>query len=160
MNVPRRTLLLAGGTAATLLPLGGILPAAQAATPSTTGATPAATPIPDPIPVTGTWTRTSDGGQTATAGRRGPALALSEQQLAAKGTYAARVTPQSSSAVGALVSRAALDGSTGYAVALDPGRARIRLYDLAGGDTLATAPLPGAQAGKPYDLEVAVDGPD
>ncbi|GHD08549.1 hypothetical protein GCM10010313_28970 [Streptomyces violarus] len=158
MNVPRRTLLFAGGTTATLLPLGGILPAAQAATPSTTGAIPAATPIPDPIPVT--WTRTSDGGQGDRRPPWRPALALSEQQLAAKGTYAARVTPQSSSAVGALVSRAALDGSTGYAVALDPGRARIRLYDLAGGDTLATAPLPGAQAGKPYDLEVAVDGPD
>jgi levanbiose-producing levanase len=157
MSVPRRTLLIAGGTAATLLPLGGILPAAQAA-PSAAGATPAATPIPDPIPVTGTWTRTSDGGQKATAGRRGPALALSEQQLAAKGTYAARVTTQSSSAVGALVFRAALDGSTGYAVALDPGRARIRLYDLAGGDTLVTAPLPGARTARPYDLEVAVDG--
>ncbi|MET8128222.1 hypothetical protein ABZV67_30915 [Streptomyces sp. NPDC005065] len=139
MSVSRRTLLLAGGTAATLLPLGGILPAAQAATPSAAGATPAATPIPDPVPVTGTWKRTSDGGQKATAGRRGPALALSEQQLAAKGTYAARVTPQSSSSIGALVFRAALDGSTGYAVALDPGRARIRLYDLAGGDTLADA---------------------
>ncbi|MDX3763139.1 glycoside hydrolase family 32 protein [Streptomyces sp. AK02-04a] len=160
MSVSRRTLLLAGGTAATLLPLGGILPAAQAATPSAAGATPAATPIPDPIPVTGTWTLTSDGGQKATAGRRGPALALSEQQLAAKGTYAARVTPQSSSAVGALVFRAALDGSTGYAVALDPGRARIRLYDLTGGDTLATAPLPGARTARPYDLEVAVDGPE
>ncbi|MCX4454795.1 GH32 C-terminal domain-containing protein [Streptomyces sp. NBC_01728] len=160
MSVSRRTLLLAGGTAATLLPLGGILPAAQAATPSAAGATPAATPIPDPIPVTGTWTLTSDGGQKATAGRRGPALALSEQQLAAKGTYAARVTPQSSSAVGALVFRAALDGSTGYAVALDAGRARIRLYDLTGGDTLATAPLPGARTARPYDLEVAVDGPE
>ncbi|MCX4428403.1 hypothetical protein [Streptomyces mirabilis] len=159
MSVSRRTLLLAGGTATTLLPLGGILPAAQAA-PSAAGATPAATPIPDPIPVTGTWTRTSDGGQKATAGRRGPALALSEQQLAAKGTYAARVTPQSSSTVGALVFRAALDGSTGYAVALDPGRARIRLYDLTGGDTLATAPLPGARTARPYDLEVAVDGPE
>ncbi|MGJ3560321.1 hypothetical protein ACR6C2_24595 [Streptomyces sp. INA 01156] len=119
MSVSRRTLLLAGGTAATLLPLGGILPAAQAAAPSAAGATPA-TPIPDPIPVAGTWTRTSDGGQKVTAGRRGPSLALSEQQLAAKGTYAARVTPQSSSAVGALVFRTALDGSTGYAVALDP----------------------------------------
>jgi levanbiose-producing levanase len=57
-----------------------------------------------------------------------------------------------------LAFRAALDGSTGYAVALDPGRARIRLYDLAGGDTLATAPLPGARTARPYDLEVAVDG--
>src|SRR5690606_10660273 len=123
MSVSRRTLLLAGGTAATLLPLGGILPAAQAA-PSAAGATPAATPVPDPIPVTGTWTRTSDGGQKATAGRRGPALALSEQQLATNGMYAARVTPQSAASVGALVFRAALDGSAGYAVALDPGRAR------------------------------------
>src|SRR5690606_11317482 len=79
MSVSRRTLLLAGGTAATLLPLGGILPAAQAA-PSAAGATPAATPVPDPIPVTGTWTRTSDGGQKATAGRRGPALALSDRK--------------------------------------------------------------------------------
>ncbi|WP_330461698.1 GH32 C-terminal domain-containing protein [Streptomyces sp. NBC_00820] len=160
MSVSRRTLLLAGGTAATLLPLGGILPAAQAAASSAAGATPAATPIPDPIPVTGTWTRTSDGGQKATAGRRGPALALSEQQLAAKGTYAARITPQSSSSVGALVFRAALDGSTGYAIALDPDRSRIRLYDLAGGDTLATAPLPGARTARPHDLEVAVDGPE
>ncbi len=155
MSVSRRTLLLAGGTAATLLPLGGVLPAAQAA-PSAAGAT----PIPDPVPVTGTWTRTSDGGQKATVGRRGPALALSEQQLAAKGTYAVRVTPRSSSSTGALVFRAALDGSTGYAVALDSSRARIRLYDLADGDTLATAPLPGARTGKTHDLEVAVDGPE
>lgn len=160
MSVSRRTLLLAGGTAATLLPLEGIMPAAQAAAPSAAGATPAPTPIPDPIAVNGTWTRASDGGQEATAGRRGPALALSEQQLAAKGTYAARVTPQSASSVGALVFRAALDGSTGYAAALDPGRARIRLHDLAGGDTIATAPLPGARTGRPYDLEVAVDGPE
>ncbi|KUO19928.1 GH32 C-terminal domain-containing protein [Streptomyces dysideae] len=160
MSVSRRTLLLAGGTAATLLPLGGIVPAAQAAAPGAAGATRAPTPIPDPIPVTGTWTRTSDGGQKATAGRRGPALALSEQQLATNGTYAARVTPQSASSVGALVFRAALDGSTGYAVALDPGRTHIRLYDLASGHTLATAPLPGARTGKPYDLEVAVDGPE
>ncbi|WP_258053774.1 GH32 C-terminal domain-containing protein [Streptomyces sp. Ru72] len=117
-------------------------------------------PIPDPIPVTGTWTRTSDGGQKVTAGTRESALALSEQQLASKGTYAARITPQSASAVGALVFRAALDGSTGYVAALDPGRARIRLYDLASGDTLSTAPLPGAPAARPYDLEVAVDGPE
>ncbi|MGI5198349.1 GH32 C-terminal domain-containing protein [Streptomyces sp. CA-288835] len=156
MSVSRRTLLLAGGTAATLLPLGGIMPAAQAAA----GPAPAPTPIPDPLPVTGTWTRTSDGGQQSTPGRREPALALSEQQLAVKGTYVARVTPQSASSVGALVFRAAPDGSTGYAVALDPGRARIRLYDLAGGDTIATAPLPGARTGKSYDLEVAVDGPE
>ncbi|WP_149830245.1 GH32 C-terminal domain-containing protein [Streptomyces tailanensis] len=160
MSVSRRTLLLAGGTAATSLPLGGIMPAAQAATPGAAGATPDPTPIPDPLPVTGTWTRTSDGGQKATAGGREPALALSEQQLAAKGTYAARITAQSASSVGALVFRAALDGSTGYAVALDPGRARIRLYDLAGGDTLATAPLPGAQTGTPFALEVTVDGPE
>ncbi|MFI9545118.1 GH32 C-terminal domain-containing protein [Streptomyces sp. NPDC052016] len=158
MSVSRRTLLLAGGTAATLLPLGGILPAAQAATPSAAGTAPAPTPIPDPLPVTGTWTRTADGGQKATADRHDPALALSEQQLAAKGTYAARMTPQSTSSVGALVFRAALDGTTGYAAALDPGRDRIRLYDLASGDTIATASLPGARTGKSYDLEVAVDG--
>ncbi|MBA4862871.1 GH32 C-terminal domain-containing protein [Streptomyces sp. PSKA54] len=160
MSVSRRTLLLAGGTAATLLPLGGVLPAAQAATPSAGGSTSAPIPIPDPIPVTGTWTRTSNGGQKVTAGRRGPSLALSEQQLATKGTYAARMTPDSASAVGALVFRAALDGSTGYVAALDPERARIRLYDLASGDTLAAAPLPGAPTARPYDLEVAVDGPE
>ncbi len=45
-------------------------------------------PDSDPIPVTGTWTLTSDGGQKATTAVRGPALALSEQQLAAKGTCA------------------------------------------------------------------------
>ncbi|MFC4469173.1 hypothetical protein ACFPH6_32420 [Streptomyces xiangluensis] len=150
MSVSRRTLLLAGGTAATLLPLGGIMPAAQAAAPSAAGATPAPTPIPDPLPVTGTWTRTSDGGQRVTADSREPALALSEQQLAANGIYAARITPRSPSSVGALVFRAAIDGSTEYAVALDPGRARIRLYDLAGGDTIATAPLPGARTGKSF----------
>ncbi|MER6714580.1 GH32 C-terminal domain-containing protein [Streptomyces sp. NPDC000877] len=158
MSVSRRTLLLATGTTAALLPLAGGLPTAQAATPSAAGGT--ATPIPDPLPVTGAWTRTLDGGQKATAGRRGPALALSEQQLAAKGTYTARVTPESTSAVGGLVFRAALDGSTGYVVALDAGRARIRLYDLASGNTLATAPLPGGRTGRPHDLAVAVDGPE
>lgn len=158
MSVSRRTLLLATGTTAALLPLAGGLPTAQAATPSAAGGTP--TPIPDPLPVTGAWTRTLDGGQKATAGRRGPALALSEQQLATKGTYTARVTPESTSAVGGLVFRAALDGSTGYVVALDAGRARIRLYDLASGNTLATAPLPGGRTGRPHDLAVAVDGPE
>ena len=44
MSVSRRTLLLAGGTTATLLPLGGILPAAHAATPSAAEATPAVGP--------------------------------------------------------------------------------------------------------------------
>ncbi|MEU6177494.1 GH32 C-terminal domain-containing protein [Streptomyces coeruleorubidus] len=159
MSVSRRTLLLAGGTAAALLPLGSGLFAAQAATPSAGGATPV--PIPDPLPVTGTWTRTSEGGQKATTGRHGrAALALSEQQLATKGTYAARITPESASSMGALVFRATPDGSTGYAVALDPRRARIRLYDLAGGDTIATAPLKSTQARRPHHLEVAVDGPE
>lgn len=101
--------------------------------------------------------RRPEGNHAAVAGPPSP---WSEQQLAAKGTYAARVTPQSSSAVGALAFWAALEGSTGYAVALDPGRARIRLYDLTGGDTLATAPLPGARTARPYDLEVAADGPE
>ena len=160
MSVSRRTLLLATGTTTALLPLAGSLPAAQAATPSAGGATPAPTPIPDPLPVTGAWTRTLGGGQKATAGRRGPALALSEQQLATKGTYTARMTSESASAVGGLVFRAALDGSTGYAAALDAGRARLRLYDLASGDTLATAPLPGGRTGRPHDLAVAVDGPE
>ncbi|WP_309116558.1 GH32 C-terminal domain-containing protein [Saccharothrix sp.] len=153
MSVSRRTLLLAGGTAV-LLPLGGGLSAAQTTTPSAAGAT----PIPDPLPVSGAWTRTADGGQKATAGRRGRALALSEQQLATKGTFAARVTSDSASAVGALVFRAALDGSTGYAATLEPGGARVRLYDLASGDTLATAPL--QRTGRTHDLEVAVDGPE
>ncbi|MET8248703.1 glycoside hydrolase family 32 protein [Streptomyces sp. NPDC005202] len=156
MSVSRRTLLLAGGTATVLLPLGAILPAAQAATPGTGDASPV--PIPDPLPVTGTWTRTPDGGRKVTAGLRAPVLALSEQQLATKGTYTARVTPQSASAIGGLVFRAAPDGSTGYAATLDTTRARIRLHDLASGDTIATAPLPGTRAGRPYDLEVAVDG--
>ncbi|TJZ99047.1 GH32 C-terminal domain-containing protein [Actinacidiphila oryziradicis] len=153
MSVSRRTLLLAGGTAATLLPLAGIVPAAQGATPS---AAPDSTPIPDPVAVTGTWVRTSDGGQRATVGRRGPALALSEQQLGTKGTYTARITPESGSAVGGSVFRTAPDGSTGYAATVDPARARVRLYDLASGDTLATAPV---RAASPYDLEVTVDGP-
>jgi levanase len=160
MSVSRRTLLLAGGAAVTLLPAGDLLSVARAATPSAAEGTPVPTPIPDPLPVTGTWTRTSDGGQKATAGRRGHALALSEQQLATKGTYGARITPRSASAVGAVVFRGAPDGSTGYAAALDLSRARIRLYDLASGDTLAAAPLPRTRTARPYDLEVAVDGPE
>ncbi|MFH7340772.1 GH32 C-terminal domain-containing protein [Streptomyces sp. KHY 26] len=160
MSVSRRTLLLATGTTAALLPLAGGLPAAQAATPSAAGDTPAPTPIPDPLPVTGAWTRTLDGGQKATAGRRGTALALSEQQLATRGTYTARMTPESASVVGGLVFRGALDGSTGYVAALDAGRARIRLYDLASGETLAAAPLPGGPTGSAHDLAVAVDGPE
>ncbi|GAA0526550.1 hypothetical protein GCM10010172_03860 [Paractinoplanes ferrugineus] len=153
MSVSRRTLLLAGSTAATLLPFGGLRSPAQAARPTPT-------PIPDPLPLTGAWTRTVDGGQKATAGRRGQALALSEQQLAANGTYGARITARSASDVGALVFRAAPDGSAGYVAALEFGRARLRLHDLASGDTIAAAPLPRTRTGRPYDLEVAVDGPE
>lgn len=89
-----------------------------------------------------------------------PAMLTSEQQLAVKGTYAARMTPESDSAVGVLVFRAAPDGSTGYAAAFDSGRARVRLYDLASGGTLATAPLKNTPAGRSRNLEVAVDGPE
>ncbi|MYS91191.1 MULTISPECIES: GH32 C-terminal domain-containing protein [Streptomyces] len=164
MSVSRRTLLLAGGI--TLLPLAGGVPSVQAA-PRTSGAastllenTSAQTSIPDPLPVTGTWNRTADGGWKTTSTTGEGALALSEQQLAAKGAYAAQVTPTSRRAVGALVFRAAVDGSTGYAAAVDPDRERVRLLDLADGHTIATSQLAGARTGASYDLEVTVDGAD
>ncbi|BBJ39465.1 hypothetical protein SSPO_021830 [Streptomyces antimycoticus] len=164
MSVSRRTLLLAGGI--TFLPLTGGVPSAQAAA-RTSGSgsallenTAAQTSIPDPLPVTGTWNRTVDGGWKTTDAPREGALALSEQQLTTKGAYAAQVTPASRTAVGALAFRAAEDGSAGYAAAVDPDRERVRLFDLADGHTIATAPLAAAGTGASYDLEVNVDGAD
>jgi levanbiose-producing levanase len=149
MRVSRRTLLLAGGL--TLLPLPGAVPASALAE-----TTSAPNPIPDPLPATGTWNRTADGGWKATGATPEGALALSEQQIAAKATYAAQVSLASPHGAGALVFRAAEDGSAGYAAALD--HERVRLFDLADGRTIATARLRGARTGGSYELEVTVDG--
>ncbi|MBC9725251.1 GH32 C-terminal domain-containing protein [Streptomyces sp. TRM68367] len=164
MSVSRRTLLLAGGI--TLLPLAGGVPSAQAAPRTGAGGSAllegasAQALVPDPLPVIGQWNRTADGGWKTTGTTRERALALSEQQLATKAAYAAQVTHASQPAVGALVFRAADDGSAGYAAAVDPAHERVRLLDLADGHTIATARLAGARSGGSYDLEVTVDGPE
>ncbi|MGP3917515.1 glycoside hydrolase family 32 protein [Nonomuraea sp. 10N515B] len=149
MRVSRRTLLLAGGL--TLLPLPAAVPASALAE-----NTSARNPIPDPLPLTGKWNRTADGGWKATGATGEGALALSEQQIAAKATYTVQVAPTSQNGVGALVFRAAEDGSAGYAAALD--HERVRLFDLASGQAIATARLAGARTGGTYELEVTVDG--
>ncbi|MCX4537096.1 GH32 C-terminal domain-containing protein [Streptomyces sp. NBC_00841] len=118
--------------------------------------------IPDPIGLTGTWTRTTDGGQRVVTGSGRSAVALSEQRIGAVAGYAAHITidPQSPHAVGSLVVRATEDGAAGYAASLDPNLHRVRLHDLATGrDLVPPAPVT-ATPGTTFLLEIAVDGAD
>ncbi|MDV5143599.1 hypothetical protein R1T08_04685 [Streptomyces sp. SBC-4] len=91
--------------------------------------------------------------------RHWTALAMSEHRVGVRAGYSARITadPATPHARGALVLRAAPDGSTGYAVLLEPANGQVTLVDLAGGTTLATGAA-GAGADD-RDLDVVVDGP-
>ncbi|MGX6745482.1 GH32 C-terminal domain-containing protein [Streptomyces xantholiticus] len=153
----RRSLLLSAGLA--LLPLA---PLPGAAVARAAGATDAAepSPVPDPLALTGTWTRTADGGRRVTTGTERNALALSEHRTGARAGYSATVTvdPQTPYGVASLVVRAAEDGSAGYAAALDPNLGRVRLFDLANGEDIAAAPFTAAP-GTTYTVGIALDGP-
>lgn len=165
MSITRRALLSSAGLTL-LAPLAGAGPA-SAAPPAPSGrrTTPPAgdlAPIPDPLGLTGTWSRTADGGQRAVTGAERNAVALSEQRIAAVAGYAARITIDAGSpyAVGSLVVRATDDGSAGYAASIDPNLRRVRLHDLATGRDLAPPATVTLAPGTTYLLEVAVDGPE
>lgn len=164
MSISRRALLSSAGLAL-LVPLmraGRAAAAPASAVPGTKATGTETMTIPDPLALTGTWTRTDDGGRRVVTGADRNALALSEQRLAAVARYAARITVDAGSpyAVGSLVVRAADDGSTGYAAGLDPNLGRVRLHDLATGRDLVTPAAVALSPGTTYLLEVALDGPD
>ncbi|MEU2503212.1 glycoside hydrolase family 32 protein [Streptomyces sp. NPDC007863] len=157
---PSRRAVLAAGTLAALPLALTAAPAARAVPPARRKrAAPAGavtSPVPDPLPYRGSWQRTADGGQRAAAPAGAAALAVTEHRTGARAGLAVRVTadPATPDARGGLVLRAAADGSTGYAVTLEPAHGRVRLLDLADGTVLATgATGPGEL------LEVTTDGP-
>ncbi|MFC9244809.1 GH32 C-terminal domain-containing protein [Streptomyces sp. NPDC057136] len=161
MSISRRALMSTIGLTL-LTPFSG---AGQAAASVPARARPAALPgdlaaIPDPLAVTGTWSRTADGGQRVVTGADRNALALSEQRIGAVAGYAARITVDTGSpyAVGSLVVRATDDGRAGYAASLDPNLGRVRLFDLATGRDLAPPAAFTARPGTGYLLEVDLDG--
>ncbi|MET9660717.1 GH32 C-terminal domain-containing protein [Streptomyces sp. NPDC006510] len=165
MSISRRALLSSAGLTL-LAPIAGAgrasaaPPAADAAGHRTASLSGDLAAIPDPLGLTGTWSRTGDGGQRVVTGAERNAVALSEQRIAAVAGYAARITvdPGSPYAVGSLVVRATDDGSAGYAASIDPNLHRVRLYDLATGHDLVP-PAPAALVpGTSYLLEVTVDG--
>ncbi|NYI03772.1 GH32 C-terminal domain-containing protein [Allostreptomyces psammosilenae] len=149
--------------------LGSALPAATAAAaPAGADGAPALplaatdpTAIPDPIGVTGSWTRTADAGQRVVTAFESNAVAVSEQRVAANAVLGAMVTVHADTpfAVGSLVVRAAVDGSSGYAAGIDPNLGRVRLFDLATGQDLVPPAAFASQPGTAYHLEVALDGP-
>ncbi|WLQ08470.1 glycoside hydrolase family 32 protein [Arthrobacter oryzae] len=165
------TRLVAGFTAAALglgvLGAGSVLTPAMLASPAqavpptapiTLGST--TSPLPDTVPVSGSWTRTSDGGQTAVAPADHNAAAISEQRIDGTARYTADVTVDSGSpyAVGALVFRGAADASSGYAATIDPNLDRVRLFDLATGEDVAPpVPVP-LDTGRAYSVDIHVDG--
>lgn len=162
MSISRRALMSTIGLTL-LTPVSAAGPAAASvlARPRATALPGDLAAIPDPLPLTGTWSRTGDGGQRVVTGDARNALALSEQRVGAVAAFAARITvdPASPYAVGSLVVRATDDGAGGYAASLDPNLGRVRLFDLATGRDLAPPAAFVSRPGTPYALEVAVDGP-
>ena len=163
--------LLAGFTAAALglgtVGAGSVLGSAMLALPAqavpgtgpiTLGSS--TSPMPDPVPVSGTWTRASDGGQSAVALQHQNAAAVSEQLVGGTARYTAGVSvdPASPYAVGALLFRGAADASSGYAAAIDPNLDRVRLFDLATGQDVAPAAAVPLDTGRSYSVDVHVDG--
>ncbi|WP_104173705.1 GH32 C-terminal domain-containing protein [Arthrobacter sp. Y81] len=118
-------------------------------------------PMPDVVPVSGSWTRTSGGGQTAVAPPDQNAAAISEQRISGTARYTAEVSvdPGSPHAVGALVFRGAADASSGYAATIDPNLDRVRLFDLATGEDVAPSAAVTLDTGRSYSVDVHVDGP-
>lgn len=128
MSISRRAILSTVGLTL-LTPLAGVAGPASASPSASASAKARLTSltgdlaaIPDPLAVTGTWSRTADGGQRVVTGSDRNAVALSEQRIGAVAGYTARITVDAGSpqAVGSLVVRATDDGSAGYAASLDP----------------------------------------
>ncbi|WP_405392709.1 GH32 C-terminal domain-containing protein [Streptomyces sp. NBC_01102] len=167
MSISRRAILSTVGLTL-LTPLAGVAGPASASPSASASAKARLTSltgdlaaIPDPLAVTGTWSRTADGGQRVVTGSDRNAVALSEQRIGAVAGYTARITVDAGSpqAVGSLVVRATDDGSAGYAASLDPHLGRVRLFDLATGRDLAPPAEVTAVPGTGYLLEVTLDGP-
>ena len=164
--------LIAGFTAAALglgtLAAGSVLAPAMMAPPARAvpGTRPitlgnGTSPMPDVVPVSGSWTRTSGGGQSAVAPPDRNAAAISEQRISGTARYSAEVSvdPGSPDAVGALVFRGAADASSGYAATIDPNLDRVRLFDLATGEDVAPSAAVPLDTGRSYSVDVHVDGP-
>ncbi|BCW38099.1 hypothetical protein StoSoilA2_41550 [Arthrobacter sp. StoSoilA2] len=118
-------------------------------------------PVPDVVGVSGSWTRTEQGGYTAVAPSGQNAAAVSEQVVAGTARYTASVTVDAGSpyGVGALVFRATPDAGAGYAATIDPNLDRVRLFDLATGQDVVTPVSLPLNSGQAYTVDVHVDGP-
>ncbi|UVJ39401.1 glycoside hydrolase family 32 protein [Arthrobacter sp. CJ23] len=118
-------------------------------------------PIPDAVGVSGTWTRTAQGGYTAVAPSGQNIAAVSEQLVAGTARYTAGITVDAGSpyGVGALVFRAAPDAGAGYAATIDPNLDRVRLFDLATGEDIVAPASVELNTGQSYSVDVHVDGP-
>ncbi len=156
--------IVAGLTAAVLgvgLAGTGVTAPAVALDPAPVTLNSTTSPIPDVVGVSGSWTRTVQGGYTAVAPSGENAAATSEQVVAGTARYTASVTVDAGSpyGVGALVFRATSDAGAGYAATIDPNLDRVRLFDLATGqDVVAPVSLP-LNTGQAYTVDVHVDGP-
>ena len=117
--------------------------------------------MPDAVGVSGSWTRTSQGGYTAVAQSGQNAAAISEQLVAGTARYTAGVKVDAGTpyGVGALVFRATPDAGAGYAATIDPNLDRVRLFDLATGEDIATPASVPLNTGQSYTMDVHVDGP-
>src|SRR4029453_7595488 len=156
--------IVAGLTAAVLgvgLAGTGVTAPAVALDPAPVTLNSTTSPIPDVVGVSGSWTRTAQGGYTAVAPSGRNAAATSEQMVAGTARYTASVKVDAGSpyGVGALVFRATPDAGAGYAATIDPNLDRVRLFDLATGqDVVAPVSLP-LNSGQSYTVDVHVDGP-
>ncbi|OFI37021.1 levanase [Arthrobacter sp. SW1] len=117
--------------------------------------------MPDAVGVTGSWTRTAQGGYTAVAQSGQNAAAISEQLVAGTARYTAGVKVDAGTpfGVGALVFRATSDAAAGYAATIDPNLDRVRLFDLATGQDITTPASVPLNTGQSYTVDVHVDGP-
>ncbi|MEV7607636.1 glycoside hydrolase family 32 protein [Paenarthrobacter sp. NPDC089322] len=165
MHTPKVNRKIVAGLTAAVLGVGivgtGVTAPAVALNPSPVTLNSTTSPIPDAVGVTGSWTRTAQGGYTAVAPSGQNAAATSEQVVAGTARYTASVKIDAGSpfGVGALLFRTTPDASAGYAATIDPNLDRVRLFDLADGqDIVAPVPLP-LNTGQPYTVDVHVDGP-
>ena len=117
--------------------------------------------MPDAVGVSGSWTRTAQGGYTAVAQSGQNAAAISEQLMAGTARYTAGVKVDAGTpfGVGALVFRATPDAAAGYAATIDPNLDRVRLFDLATGQDITTPASVPLNTGQNYTVDVHVDGP-
>jgi levanbiose-producing levanase len=156
---------IVAGLAAAVLGVGfagtGVTAPAVALDPAPVTLNSTTSPIPDVVGVSGSWTRSAEGGYTAVAPSGQNIAAVSEQRVAGTARYTAEVKVDAGSpyAVGALVFRATPDAGAGYAATIDPNLDRVRLFDLATGEDIVTPATVALTAGQSYSVDVHVDGP-